>query len=89
MGSGEASVGKTGAVSHRLKRKLMIAIVKERQIDSEIHVGGTGGVGRACTWARLLMTTVCQTCTGRHEGSHRAGSRLGNFRRDEGHGAVQ
>jgi hypothetical protein len=49
MGSGEASVGKTGAVRHRLKRKPMIAIVKERRIGSEIHVGGTGGVGRACT----------------------------------------
>jgi hypothetical protein len=38
----------TGAVRHRLRRP-MIEIVRGKQIDNEIHVGGMRGVERACT----------------------------------------
>lgn len=49
MDSGEASVDTTGAVKRRLTRKPMIGTVRGRRIDNEIHVGGMGGVERACT----------------------------------------
>lgn len=80
---------KTEAVTHRLTRRLTIGIMRGRRIDNEIHAGGMGGMARACTWAHLLMTTVCQTCTGTREGSHKGDNQLENYQRDEGHGAAQ
>jgi len=67
----------------------MIEIVKEKQIDNEIRVGGIDGMGRACTSTLLLMMTVYQMYKGTREGSHKADIRLANYQTDEGHDGAQ
>jgi len=67
----------------------MIVIVRGRQIDNETHVGGMGGMERACTKLLLSMMTVRQTYKGTREGSHKVGNQLANYQRAEGHDAAQ
>ena len=49
MGSEGASADKIGAARRRLTRWPTIGIAKEKRIDNETHVGGMGGMERACT----------------------------------------
>ena len=35
------------------------------------------------------MTTVCQTCKGTREGSHKGGNQLANYQKDEEHDVAQ